>query len=819
TLLVNWRSDGRLLDAYNVLFDRAVFGDDRIRYRPIDVAPAHRRSRLSGAPVEAPLRIRVVSRDADVRRTDGGRKLSAEAARVHVTRDVAAEIVALLSSGAHITRPESEPQRVRPAHLAVLVRTNAEAVLVQRALHKAGVAAVINGVGDVFTTLAASDWLRLLEALERPALPSRARLAALTAFIGWTAHEVALAGEDRWEEIHDRLHRWAGVLRDGSVASLLLQISQREALPERLLAGVDGERLLTDLAHVGELLHAAAIAEELGPTGLANWLRERIATSGDDIGPEEQARRLESDAEAVQVLTIHRSKGLEFPVVFCPFLWSAGPVNPLVPVFHGDGTRRVADVGGDGSPQYKEHQELVRREQLGEDLRLLYVALTRARHQAIVWWVPASGSTERSPLARLLFCRGRDGRALTQCTKAWLPDEDTTLQRLAEVATRAGGTISVELTPARPVFERWEETPTQAEELAAAHFDRSLDLLWRRTSYTSLTALQHEPLVGSEPDEPVVRDEAPLVGHAAGPATGNRRTAVPGGGEAAGRVGAVPDVPLPLADLPGGTEVGTFVHAVLQHTDFAASDLRAELALRVGEQQTRRHLDLGDVDGLVVGLQRVVETPLGPLVGDLKLRDVGRHDRLDELAFELPLVGGVDPSGRLSVTAIAGLLRHWLPQGDPLVGYVARLDDPSFRRDLRGYLAGSIDLVLRIPAGDGSARFAVADYKTNRLVRSDEPISSWHYRPAALADAMQRGHYPLQALLYSAALHRYLRWRLVAYDPELHLAGVLYLFLRGMTGGDVPHFDGRPCGVFSWRPPPGLVVALSDLLDRGEPAG
>lgn len=805
TLVTNWRSDGRLLDAYNVLFDRASFGDDRIRYRPIEVAPAHRPPRLAGAPVDVPLRIRVVRRDADVRRTDRGRKLRADAARGHVARDVAAEIVALLRSEAQIMPPDADPQRVRPAHLAVLVRTNAEASLVQRTLHEAGVAAVINGVGDVFTTPAASDWLRLLEALERPALPSRARLAALTAFVGWTAQEVASAGEDRWEAIHNKLQRWAGVLRDRSVASLLATISQGEGLPRRLLVRPDGERLLTDLAHVAELLHAAATAEQLGPTGLANWLRERIAASGDDIGPEEQARRLESDAEAVQVLTIHRSKGLEFPIVLCPFLWSASPVGTSVPVFHDDSGRRVADVGGDGSPHYKEHQELVRREQLGEDLRLLYVALTRARHQAILWWVPASGSTERSPLARLLFCRGRDGRVLTQCTKASLPDEEATLQRLAEIAGRAPETIAVELTPPRPVIERWAERPTESEELATARFDRGLDRRWVRTSYTALTAVHDEPLVGSEPDEPVVADEGALGGEATAPA--------PGAG-----MSAVQSVRLPLADLPGGTEVGTFVHAVLQHTDFAAADLLEELARRVAEQQIRRHAYLGDVDAMVAGLQGVIETPLGPLVSGLRLRDVTRRDRLDELAFELPLVGGLEPSGAVTVAAIGELLHHWLAPGDPLVGYPARLVEPAFQRDLRGYLAGSIDLVLRVRGHDGTPRFAVVDHKTNRLARPDEHPTYWHYRPAALAEAMQRGHYPLQALLYTVALHRYLRWRVTAYDPERHLAGVLYLFVRGMTGVEVPHVDGLPCGVFSWRPPAALVVALSDLLDRGKSA-
>jgi exodeoxyribonuclease V beta subunit len=181
------------------------------------------------------------------------------------------------------------------------------------------------------------------------------------------------------------------------------------------------------------------------------------------------------------------------------------------------------------------------------------------------------------------------------------------------------------------------------------------------------------------------------------------------------------------------------------------------------------------------------------------------------------LAGGDDPTAEVSVTAVAALLRRHLPADDPLAGYADRLADPALADTLRGYLSGSLDLVLRIP-GAGGGRFAVIDHKTNWLGVGEEPLSAWHYRPAALADAMQRAHYPLQALLYTVALHRYLRWRVRGYDPDRHLAGVLYLFLRGMSGADTPTVEGQPCGVFAWRPPTGLVLALSDLLDQGRVA-
>ena len=144
--------------------------------------------------------------------------------------------------------------------------------------------------------------------------------------------------------------------------------------------------------------------------------------------------------------------------------------------------------------------------------------------------------------------------------------------------------------------------------------------------------------------------------------------------------------------------------------------------------------------------------------------------------------------------------------------YAERLESPSLGGQLlRGYLSGSIDVVLRIPDGD-TQRFVVVDYKTNRLGDPDRPLTAQDYTPALMTEAMLHSHYPLQALLYSVVLHRYLRWRLPGYDPERHLGGILYLYVRGMCGPETPVVDGQPCGVFAWHPPAAMVVALSDLL-------
>jgi exodeoxyribonuclease V beta subunit len=247
---------------------------------------------------------------------------------------------------------------------------------------------------------------------------------------------------------------------------------------------------------------------------------------------------------------------------------------------------------------------------------------------------------------------------------------------------------------------------------------------------------------------------------------------------------------------------------VLEATNFAAVDLERELS----EHAARRWpFDAPGPDAAVTGLRAAIETPLGPLLDHRRLRDVPNADRLDELEFELPLVGGDDPTGRLTLEALATVLRTHLAASDPMREYADRLEDPGLRASVRGFLTGSIDLVIRL---DGP-RFALVDYKTNWLGPAGEPLTLAHYQPSALAAEMSRAHYGLQALLYTVALHRYLRWRLRGYEPDDHLAGVLYLFLRGMAGAEAPTIDGTAIGLYAWRAPAGLVQALSDVLDRG----
>jgi exodeoxyribonuclease V beta subunit len=809
TLTRNWRSDAPLVDALQALFGPLALGNPDIPVRPVTAQTPT--SRLVGAPSSSPVRLRVVRRD-DLA-VGRGAKIPVDRARKFIARDLTADIAELLGSGASF---DGEP--VVAGDVAVIVGTHQQANLVRDSLADAGIPAVVSGNVSVFHTKAGDDWLVLLEALEQSNRSGRVRAAALTPFVGRTAAELAGGGDGLTDELSSLFSRWAAVLATRGVAALLEVATTEQNLPARLLGRVDGERQLTDLRHVGQSLHAAALAEGLGLAALTEWLRRRRADEGAEITTD-RIRRLDTDAAATQVVTLHASKGLQYPVVYLPFAFDRFIRTPDMLLLHERG-ERVLDIGGPGTLGRPERQRKALAEDAGEALRHLYVGLTRAQSQVVTWWAPTKNTTS-SGLHRVLF--GRRDATGSVPDEVPLVADDVAARELRDIERRGG----LVLERAAVSKARLATPPPMSEtEFAIGKLDRRVDDGWRRVSYSSLSAAAElgvtgagiaggagvgggvvghgalpagqpivagDPGVGSEPEATERQDEAiPLI----------RTAAVAGDPLLA--------VPSPMADLPAGASFGTLVHAVLETTDPQAPDLPMELRERSAEQ-IARHGATFTAEQLAAGLLPVLSSPLGPLAPGATLSDVGLRDRLAELDFEVPLAGGDGVEAGITLGALAPVLRRHLAADDPLAGYADRLASPAYEwQPLRGYLTGSLDLVIRLPG----PKYLVADYKTNWLGDVDAAaLSAWHYRPAALAEVMAESDYPLQAMLYCVALHRFLRWRQPGYDPATHIGGVLYLFVRGMAGPATPLVDGRPCGVFGWRPPAGLITALSDLLD------
>ena len=325
---------------------------------------------------------------------------------------------------------------------------------------------------------------------------------------------------------------------------------------------------------------------------------------------------------------------------------------------------------------------------------------------------------------------------------------------------------------------------------------------WRRWSFSSIK---------SERDGAVHAWQAPveLVPVVGGADEGD--DAAPGGLDPVGDTSAG-DTPsgllMPWADAGSGTAFGTLVHEVMERLDPTSDDIEDDVDQVVGMLLHRHRLRL-DPKVVAAGVLASLRTPLGPVFDGLSLADIPASDRLAELDFEMTLAGA---SGRVPVSAIGEVLLATLASDDPMRPYAHELSEGRLEVVAAGYLRGSIDAVFRIPDPTCGHRYVVVDYKTNRLHErgAADPLAAYH--PSSLPAEMAHTDYALQALLYSVAVHRYLRWRLPEYDPELHLGGIGYLFMRGMIGPATPVADGAPYGVFGWRPPAATVIALDQLL-------
>ena len=776
TLGTNWRSDRPLVERLQTVLRGAALGHEEIVVR--DVEARQQEHRLSGAPHNDPFRLRVVTREKFG--LTGTKTVAMDDVRAHVAADLAADIQQLLASGAtYAGRP------IAAGDVAVIVEAHRDARVCRDALAAAGVPAVYTGDTDVFASRAAADWLCLLEAFEQPHRSGLVRAAATTMFFGESAATLAAGGDPLTDRVADTLREWTDHARARGIAAVH-EAATVAGMAEWVLGHRGGERHVTDLAHVAQVLHEMAHRERLGLPALLDWLRDQCAGGR---GASERNRRLDSDAAAVQIMTVWVSKGLQYPLVYLPFGFNRNIQSREIVLYHQDG-RRCLDIGGKAQPGFKAIAAQGRQEMAGDDIRLTYVALTRAQSQVVAWWAP-SWDEPNGGLSRLL--RGRaQGESSVPDRCAPKVTDDEALATFREWEAR-GGPVVEESRVVSPAEVALDEAPG---DLAVRRFERPIDTTWRRTSYSGLVRSAEETRgVASEPEVEALDDEVgDLPVAEPSPAPGH-------------------DLPSPMADLPAGATFGSLVHGVLEHADPHVDDLQAELVRHVADQLSWWPVEAG-VEDLAAALVPLHDTPLGPLAPGVTLRQIGLPDRLRELDFEIPLAGGDRAAGPdIRLAHVGELLRDHLAADDPLAPYARRLLGPGLaEQSLRGYLSGSIDVVLRVPDGDG-VRYLVVDYKTNRLGDPEHPLSAGDYARDHLTAAMLHSDYPLQALLYTVVVHRYLRWRQPGYDPATHLGGVLYLYVRGMCGPETPLVDGHPAGVFSWVPPAALVTALSDLLD------
>ncbi|MEJ8849486.1 exodeoxyribonuclease V subunit beta [Variovorax rhizosphaerae] len=780
TLGTNYRSTTAMVDAVNRVFqlaeDRAQ-GQGAFLFRTEDENP------LPFLSVEAQGRKEHWTRDnapapaLTCWTVEGGETVSSGDAMQSMSAACATEIVRLLAEGlagaTGFTDDATATLRpVQPGDIAILVNKGSEAAAVRQALSARNVRSVyLSDKGLVFQSPVAVELERLLTACAEPDddRPLRAALACAVLALSW--HELDRLNHDElaWEDRVLQFRRYQQMWQRQGVLPMLRQLLQDFAVPQRLLAAGD-DRTLTDLLHLAELLQHASIQVE-GEHGLIRWLSEQRGESETDNENDARKLRLESDADLVKVVTVHKSKGLEYPLVFLPFATAFRPASPkdLPLKWHDDEGRLVVALQADDEAVAR-----VDAERLGEDLRKLYVALTRARYATWVGVAPLAG-VERSALGYLLG----GGHLLPPSAL------NTALDALVQDADLC---INVQPAP-EPDDTRYQPPATTVLPAPEPPLPAGPRESWWIASYSALRS------TGAFDDTPV-DDTTPALPPAMLPSPATAAEDIYAESRAGSEsitddADAAPSTDATIGGLhgfPRGAGPGTFLHSLLEwvgRKGFARVHADAEAQADLADLIARRC----NLNGWSTWIEPLRSWMLDWLGTPLKLD------------AHLPGSTPVSPStlGRVQIE-----MEFWLAaqQVDTraLDALVTRHTlDAAHRpmllpQQVNGMLKGFIDLVF-----EHEGRYYVADYKSNWLGPRDAD-----YTPAALRHAVLHHRYELQYVLYIFALHRLLRSRLPDYDYERHVGGAVYIFLRGHAApGQGLHYE---------RPPKVLIDALDALF-------
>ena len=773
TLLENWRADPPLITAINTIFSSAdnPFIYDEIPFQPTSPSNINNTSGLSlKGKKEPPFTIWYV------KSTNGempAKPISKAKARGLIAQAIAAEISSLIDLG---QKGEAllQGNPVRSGDVAVLVRKNDEARLMQEALSELHIPSVLHGSGNIFDAHEATETKRVLAAVAQPNDLRLLRPALATDMLGIKGEKLdaLMDNEPGWEKWLVAFKEYHDLWRKKGFIQMFRYLLRKENVLRRLMSFSDGERRNTNMLHLSEILHGISVEKSLTMTGLLQWFSEQIASK--DSGIEEHQLRLESDENAVKLITIHKSKGLEYPIVFCPFMWDGSRIkNSKAPfMFHNEkeGMRLTLDLG---SQDMDKNRIVAEKEQLAENLRLLYVALTRAKNRCYIIW-GRFNEAETSATAYLFHQHDSlKGENITEhigTTFKELNDYDIT-QELQNIADRSGGAIRLTEIPSG-LGKQFSPLPDAQKGLTFRKFSGSIDTCQGISSFSSLISGQVHGEALKDYDAITMQNSNGYTDFEESESEEN-----------------IPDI----VSFPKGARPGIFFHDLLEHTDFTESNEQVTKNLII-DKLTEYGIELTWENTIYDMLGKVISIPLDPENrSDLTLSCIGNQDRLNELQFYFPLK-------QISPMNLKNIFKKYSDR-ELSQGFPRRIERLQFS-PVRGFMTGFIDMVFRF-----KERFYLVDWKSNFLGTCIE-----NYGQDSLTAVMEEEYYTLQYQIYTVALNQYLLLRLPGYSYESHFGGIFYIFLRGVDPN-----RGYEFGIYRKRPSEELITTLSDkLIDTTE---
>ena len=747
TMSTNWRSSQGMVEAVNSLFElrKHPFVFDSIPFIHMATAEknTHKQFVVNNQAVNA-LNCYILPEN-----------ITSKEEYNHVSADYCAEQIAQwLSQDCYfvddLNITENQRKKVVSADIAILVRSSREAGIMQEKLKLRGIKSVYaSNHSSVFDTLEARELLRILQAVLTPTNDNDLRSALATQLIGASMSEIAVLSDDQnqWETLVEEFNEYKQLWLRFGVLAMLRRLMNHRQLIANLLSLDNGERIVTNLMHLGELLQKAS-QEFDSPNVLVRWFAKQIDTT--DFNLEDYELRLESDENLVHIITIHKSKGLEYPIVCLPFIGQ----------FRDDNKRSIYHDRNDYQLYYaskltEQISDWIEEERLAEDLRLLYVAITRSIYHCQIGLAGLKNSAKSSALS---LGKSAIGYLLANSLENEQPFDYSQLiyhvQRLAHT--------SIDLITQPITLTELPNSTLPAQTLFANTFKRQLNYSWRVTSYSGLLQNAHNDFIDEQLADLGMLDIEVLN-------DSNNQAE-----NAANFVEL--ESAYSIYQFPKGAMVGTLLHECFEKMDFQ-QPISPDL---INNVVTKLNLEAHWQKVLADWFAEIVTVPLNQQ--GLTLSNIPQHKRLDELQFYLPV------KHKISATQLDQLCKKHdaISQHCPTLSFY----------DVQGMLKGFIDLVF-----EWNGKYYIIDYKSNYL---GDNIKA--YSQDAMIQAMIEHRYDLQYQLYSLALHRYLKNRLSHYQYETHFGGVFYLFVRGMTS------SAQNNGVFYHQPTAQFINELDQLF-------
>ncbi|MBF0236651.1 MAG: exodeoxyribonuclease V subunit beta [SAR324 cluster bacterium] len=808
SLAENWRSTPAMIQAINTLFTFKAhpnpFVYEKISYPKVTF------------PHEKKIMPPLTCKGQEISpmviwqwKNDSKHQQSKSSLRTQLVDRVVQEIQKLCGNSSYALG--TEPVRFRD--IAVLTRSHREIRLLKQQLSKKHIPAVISQSGNIFDAMEAVDLERILSSLVSRADASSIKTALGTDMLGFSAMEIEQRfGQDQaWHELLFQWKQYGEMWQKRGFLTMFHAFSEDNSLERNLAEFEDGDRRLTNLRHLTELLHLKQKQARLQPESLLEWLRGMIRSvkarqlESDEM--QDALIRLETDEDAVRLVTIHVSKGLQYPIVFCPFLWDGAQVADPLPVVSHDqasGNQRVLNLIGKrrekmGSNQegdvlsemtpnhpwlksYTTQRADARKEALAENVRLSYVALTRAQYRCYVAIMHGKKlDYETSGLAWILHSQQVPlTNDLIETLKQQNPDVEQVLEGLKQnpgpdqtpvfqIMNLEEDSNSLEHTPQSAV-----PAPATTSELTEPRYDGPMKLShWSISSFSGLIEAStrfHKEEVSDITIRVDNQDQTPEMT----PVTPDLPSV------------DVPDEMESVFEFPKGDVAGTCLHQILEYLDFHEPD--PEYRSRTLRNNLNQY-GYGEWQSVVEPwIDQILSVPLNFVSPEFTLSRLKCQDRLSELGFAFSCSG----KSLSSLLTPSHLEAHLSAAFSP--DYVQKMMSLSVPA---GMLKGVIDLVFR-----HQQRYFILDWKSNHLGNRLE-----YYRSDALKTDMEKHHYILQYTIYSVALHKYLRRVLGSeYAYDTHFGGVLYLYLRGIRRNQ-PDF-----GIYSARPGQEWMESLSDIF-------